>query len=86
MQKSHIFDQNDGLTPENMEIHRIIGGYKELQRVPKGYKGLQGVTGNIPRYFFLVYLALKPKLKKTQIFDQNDGLTPLKKIIILRFS
>ena len=43
--------------------------YVGLQGVTGGYKGLQGVTGG---YWH-------SNLKKSQTFDQNDGLTPLEK-------
>ena len=53
-----------------------------------GDKGLQGDTNDY-RNFFLTrtfpdtfprsILHKKSKLKKSQIFDQNDGLTPLEK-------
>ena len=78
----------------DMGIQGVTGGYKgykglqRVQGVTGGHKGLQGVTKdyrnffltrNVPRYFFLVYFASNSKLKKSQIFEQNDGLTPLKK-------
>ena len=69
-------------------LHGVTRGYKGLQWVTGGDKGLQGVTKDY-RNFFLTrtfphtfswsILHKKSKLKKSQIFDQNDGLTPLKK-------
>ena len=66
----------------------MTGGYKGLQGLTRGDKGLQGVTKDY-RNFFLTRtfpdtfswssLHKKSKLKKSQIFDQNDGLTPLEK-------
>ena len=52
-------------------------------------KGLQGVTKDY-RNFFLSRTFEDSfswsVLHKNQSFDQNDGLTPLEKILILRFS
>ena len=53
-----------------------------------GDKGLQGVTKDyrkffrnrtFPDTFSWSILHKKSKLKKSQIFDQNDGLSPLEK-------
>ena len=58
----------------------------------RGYRGLQGVTKDyrniflirtFPDTFFWSILHKNSKLKKSQIFDQNDGLTPLEKFSIL---
>ena len=63
-------------------------GYRGLQGVTEGDKGLQGVTKDyrnffltrtLPDTFSLSILHKKTKLKKSQIFHQNDGLTPLEK-------
>ena len=69
-------------------LQGVTGAYKGLQGVTGGDKGLQGVTKDY-RNFFLTrtfpdtfswsILNKKSKLKKSQIFDQNDGLTPLEK-------
>ena len=56
----------------------MTGGHKGLQGVTKDYRNFF-LTRNVPRYFLLVYFESKSKLKKSQIFEQNDGLTPLKK-------
>ena len=63
-------------------------GYRGLQGVTGGDKGLQGVTKDY-RNFFLTrtfpdtfswsILYKKSKLRKSQIFDQNHGLSPLQK-------
>ena len=67
---------------------RVPGCYKGLQGVVGGYKGLQGVTkdyrnffliGTFPDTFFWSILHKNSKLKKSQMFDQNNGLTPLEK-------
>ena len=59
-----------------------------LQRVTRGFKGLQAVkkdfrnfflTRTFPDTFSWSILHEKSKLKKSLIFDQNDGLTPLEK-------
>ena len=77
-----------GLQGVTRGLQGVTRGYKGLQWVTGGYKGLQGVTKDY-RNFFLTrtfpgtfswsILHKKSKLKKYQIFDQNDGLTPLKK-------
>ena len=77
-----------GVTGGYKGLQGVTKGYKGLQGVTGGDKGLQGVTKdyrnffltrNVPRYFFLVFFEKKSKLKTSQIFDHNDGLTPLKK-------
>ena len=51
----------------------------------RGYRGLQRIietfflTRTFPDTFSWSILNKKSKLKKSQIFDQNDGLTPLEK-------
>ena len=69
-------------------LQRVTGGDKGLQRVTGGDKGLQGVamdyrnfflTRTFPDTFSWSILHKKRKLKKSLIFDQNDGLTPLGK-------
>ena len=77
-----------GVSGDYKELQGFTGGYKGLQGVPGGDKGLQGVTKDY-RNFFLTrtfpdtlswsILRKKSKLKKSLIFDQNDGLTPLEK-------
>ena len=76
------------MTWEYTGLQGVIGGYKGLQRLTGGDKALQGVTMDY-RNFFLTrtfpdtfswsILHKKSKLKKSLIFDQNDGLTPLEK-------
>ena len=76
-----------GVTRGYRRFQWVTGGYKRLQGVTGGDKGLQGVLKNYTNFFltrtfpdtFSIYFAQKSKLKKSQIFDQNDGLTPLKK-------
>ena len=62
--------------------------YRALQGVTRGDRGLQGVTKDyrnfflirtFPDTFFWSILDKNSKLKKSQIFDQNDGLTPWEK-------
>ena len=69
-------------------VTRVTGGYKGLQGVTGGDKGLQGVTKDYTNFFLTrtfpdtfswCILHKKSKLKKSQVFDQNDGLTPLEK-------
>ena len=84
-----------GVTRGYRGLQRVTRGYRGLQGVTGGDKGLQGVTKDY-RNFFLTrafpvtfswsILHKKSKLKKSQIFYQNDGLTPFGKILILRFS
>ena len=76
------------MTWEYRGLLKVTGAYKGLQRVTGGYKGLQGVkkdyrnfflTRTLPDTFSWSILHKKTKLKKSQIFYQNDGLTPLEK-------
>ena len=77
-----------GVTRGDRGLQRVTRGYRGLQGVTGGDKGLQGVTKDY-RNFFLTrtfpdtfswsILHKKSKLKKSQIFDQNHGLTPLEK-------
>ena len=69
-------------------LQEVTRGDRGLQGVTRGYKGLQGVTKDyrnffltrtLPDTFSWFILHKKSKLKKSQIFDQNDGLTPLEK-------
>ena len=76
------------MTWEYTGLQGVTGEYKGLQGVTGGDKGLQGATSDY-RNFFLTrtfpdtfswsILHKKSKLKKSLIFDQNDGLTPLEK-------
>ena len=73
-------------------LQGVTGGYKGLQGVTggyngsqRGYRGLQRIietfflTRTFPDTFSWSILNKKSNLKKYQIFNQNDGLTPLKK-------
>ena len=65
-------------------LQGVTGGYKGLQGVTRSDNALQGVTKDY-RNFFLTrtfpdtfswsIFQKKSKFKKSQIFDQNDGLT-----------
>ena len=66
----------------------MTGGYKGLQGVTRGDRGLQGVIKDYINFFLTrtfpdtiswSILHKKSKLKKSQIFDLNNGLTPLEK-------
>ena len=77
-----------GVTGGYKGLQGVTGGYKGLQGVTGGDMGLHGLTKDY-RNFFLTrtfpdtfswsILRKKSDLKKCQIFDQNDGLTPLEK-------
>ena len=77
-----------------MGIRGITRDYRGLQGVTETDKGLQGVTKDY-RNFFLTrtfpdtfswsILNKKSKLKKSQIFDQKDGLNPLEKFLFCVF-
>ena len=56
----------------------MTGGDKGLQGVTKDYRNFFP-TRTFPDTFSLSILHKKTKLTKSQIFDQNDGLTPLEK-------
>ena len=77
-----------GVTRGDKGLQGVNGGYKGLQGVRGGDKGLQGVakdyrnfflTRTFPDTFSWSILHKKSKLKKSLIFYQNDGLTPLEK-------
>ena len=84
-----IYDMGiHGVTRGYRGLQGVTEGYKGLQGETVGDNGLRWVTKDnrnffltrtFPRYLFLVYFAEKPKLKKSQIFYQIDGLTPLEK-------
>ena len=78
-----------GVTKVYKGLQGVTRGGRGLQGITGGYKGLQGVTkdsrnffltGRFPDTFSRSILHKKSKLKKSQIFDQNDGLTPLEKL------
>ena len=56
----------------------MTGGDKGLPGVTKGYRNFF-LTRTFPGTFSWSVLHKKSKLKKSQIFDENDGLTPLEK-------
>ena len=56
----------------------MTGGDKGLPGVTKGYRNFF-LTRTFPGTFSWSVLHKKSKLKKSQIFDQKDGLTPLEK-------
>ena len=69
-------------------LQGVTGGYKGLRGVTRGDKGLQRVrkdyrnfflTTTFPDTFSRSILQKNSKLNKSQIFDENDGLTPLEK-------
>ena len=72
-------------------LQGVTGGYKGWQGDTRGYQGWQGLQGVTKDYrnFFLTrtfpdtfscfILYKNSNLKKSQILDQNDGLTPLEK-------
>ena len=77
-----------GVTRGYKGLQGVKEGYKGLQGVTEGDKGLPGVakdyrnfflTRTFPDTFSWSILHKKSKLKKSLIFDQNDGLTPLEK-------
>ena len=77
-----------GVTGGDRGLQGVIGGYKGLQGVTRGDSGLPGVTKDYRNFFLTTKfpdtsswstLYKKSKLKKSQIFDLNDGLTPLEK-------
>ena len=82
------------MTGGDKGLQGVTRGYRGLQRVTRGLRGLQGVTRGyrglqsiIETFFYLersqiLFLGLfciKIKFKKSQTFDENEGLTPLEK-------
>ena len=82
----------------DMGIQGVTRGYTGLQGVTRGYKGLKRVTRGyawvtkdyrnfvLTRTFPDTFSRCILHKNQSQIFDQNDGLTPFGKILILRFS
>ena len=74
-----------GVTGDYKGLQGVTGGYKGLQGVTRGYRGLQRIietfflTRTFTDTFSWSILHKKLTLKKSQIYDQNDGLTPLEK-------
>ena len=77
-----------GVTGDYKGLQEVTGGYNGLQGVTTGDRGLQAVTKDyrnfvlsrtFPDTFSCTILPKKSKLKKSQIFDQNDGLTAMEK-------
>ena len=62
----------------------MTGGDKGLQGVTKDYRNFF-LPRTFPDTFSWSILHKKSKLKKYQIFDQNDGLTPLEKFLFCVF-
>ena len=66
-------------------LKKVTGAYKGLQGVTWGDKALQGVTKDYRNFFltrtfpdtFSWSILHKIQTWRCQIFDQNDGLTPL---------
>ena len=77
-----------GVTRGYRGLQGVTEGYKRLQGATRGDKGLQMFTEDY-RNFFLTrtfpdtfswsILQKNSKLIKSQIFRENDGLTPLEK-------
>ena len=67
-----------GVTGDYKGLQGVTGGDKVLQRVTKDYRNFF-LTRTFPDTFSWSILHKNLKFKKSQIFDQNDGLTPLKK-------
>ena len=67
-----------GVTRGDRGLQGLTGGYKGLQGVTKDYRNFF-LTRTFPDTFSWSILHKKSKLKKSLIFDQNDGLTPLEK-------
>ena len=67
-----------GVTRGYSGLQGLTGGDKELQGVAKDYRNFF-LTRTFPDTFSWSILHKKSKLKKSLIFDQNDGLTPLEK-------
>ena len=72
-------------------LHGVTGGHKGLQSFTAGDKGLQRIietfflSRTFRDTFFWSILNTKSKLKKSQIFDQNHGLTPLENVNFVAF-
>ena len=87
-----LFSQS--MTWEYRGLEGVTGGYKGLKGVTGDDKGLQGVakdcrnfflTRTFPHTFSWSILHKKSNLKKSQIFDQNHGLTPFQKCQFIVF-
>ena len=65
-----------GVTREYRGLQLVTGGDKWLQGITKDYRNFF-LTRTFRDTFSWSILHKKSQLKKSQIFDQNDGLTPL---------
>ena len=83
-----------GVTRGYRGLQGVTRGDQGMQGVTGGDKGLQGVTKDYRNFFLTRTLAdtfswfilhKKSKFKKSQIFYQNDGLTPLEKFLFCVF-
>ena len=77
-----------GVTSGYRGLQGVTRGDRGLQGVTGGDKGSQGVTKDYTNFFLTKtfpdtfswsILHKKSNLKKSQIFQLNDGLTPLEK-------
>ena len=73
-----------GVTRGDRGLQGLTGGYKGLQGVTKDYRNFF-LTRTFPDTFSCSILYKKSNLKKSQIFDQKDGLTPLEKFLFCVF-
>ena len=69
MKKLQLFDQNHG---------QGLLAWQEVTGVTKDYRNFF-LTRTFPDTFSCSIFYKKSNLKKSQIFDLNDGLTPLEK-------
>ena len=79
MKKHQLFHENHGLSPlQKCQLQGVTRGYMGLHDVTKDYRNFILIR-TFPDTFFWSILHKNSKLKKSQIFDQDDGLTPLEK-------
>ena len=67
-----------GVTRDYNGLQRVTGGDKGLRATTKDHRNFS-LTRTFPDTFSWSILHKKPKLMKSQIFDQIDGLTSLEK-------
>ena len=71
-----VYKGLQGVTRGYNALQRVTGGDKELRATTKDHRNFF-LSRTFPDTFSWSILHKKPKLKKSQIFEQIDGLTSL---------
>ena len=71
-----VYKGLQGVTRGYNALQRVTGGDKELRATTKDHRNFF-LSKTFPDTFSWSILHKKPKLKKSQMFEQIDGLTSL---------